>query len=59
MSKGSLIVNKRQETSVRGLYAAGDIVSGLNQICVAESQAAIAATAIHEKLNKTEGYQLI
>ncbi|MBA2710523.1 MAG: NAD(P)/FAD-dependent oxidoreductase [Tatlockia sp.] len=59
LSKGLIVVNKKQETSVPGLYAAGDIVSGLNQICVAESQAAIAATAIHDKLNKTKGYTLI
>jgi thioredoxin reductase (NADPH) len=48
--KGFLMVNKDFQTSVKGLYAAGDIVSGLSQICVAESQAAIAATAIHNRL---------
>ncbi|SNS87210.1 hypothetical protein SAMN06265795_10856 [Noviherbaspirillum humi] len=37
-------------TSVPGLYAAGDVVSGLNQIAVATGQAAIAATAIHNSL---------
>src|SRR5690606_833014 len=31
------------ETSIPGLYAAGDVVSGLNQISVAAGQAAIAA----------------
>ena len=36
--------------SVPGLYVAGDVVEGLNQIAVAESQAAIAATAIHNRL---------
>lgn len=45
-----LITNAHQETSVEGLYAAGDVVKGLNQICVASSQAAIAATAIFKKL---------
>ncbi|WED44243.1 NAD(P)/FAD-dependent oxidoreductase [Legionella cardiaca] len=49
--KGELVVNKKQETSILGVYAAGDIVSGLNQICVATSQAAIAATAIHRRLS--------
>nr|WP_256597222.1 FAD-dependent oxidoreductase [Legionella hackeliae] len=47
--KGSLVVDNHQQTSVEGLYAVGDIVSWLNQLCVAESQAAIAATAIHNR----------
>lgn len=47
---GALLVNAHQETSVAGLYAAGDIVRGLNQIVVAAAEAAIAATDIHNKL---------
>ena len=47
-----LIVSDHQETSVRGLFAAGDLVRGLNQICVANGEAAIAATAIHNRLPK-------
>jgi thioredoxin reductase (NADPH) len=47
---GRLWVGEHQETSVAGLYAAGDIVRGLNQISVAEGEAAIAATAIHNRL---------
>jgi thioredoxin reductase (NADPH) len=35
---------------VPGLYAIGDVVSGLNQISVAVGQAAIAATAAHNHL---------
>jgi thioredoxin reductase (NADPH) len=35
---------------VPGLYAAGDVVAGLNQIAVAAGQAAIATTAIHNGL---------
>jgi thioredoxin reductase (NADPH) len=46
---GNLIVDQHQATSVPGLYAAGDVVSGLNQISVAAGQAAIAATAIHNR----------
>jgi hypothetical protein len=34
----------------RSLYAAGDIVSGLNQIAVSVGQAAIAATAVSNHL---------
>ena len=47
---GCLTVDGHQQTSVEGLYAAGDIVAGLNQITVAMGQAAIAATAIHNRL---------
>ena len=47
---GRLYVSEHQETSVRGFYAAGDLVRGLNQISVANGEAAIAATAIHNVL---------
>jgi thioredoxin reductase (NADPH) len=47
---GELIVDRQQQTSVDGLYASGDIVSALNQISVAVGHAAIAATAIHNRL---------
>ncbi len=46
---GALIVDAHNETSVSGLYAAGDTVSGLNQIVVAMGHAAVAATAIHNR----------
>jgi thioredoxin reductase (NADPH) len=48
---GELVVDSHQQTSVDGLYAAGDVVQGLNQIAVALGHAAIAATAIHNRLN--------
>jgi thioredoxin reductase (NADPH) len=48
--EGNLIVDAYQMTSVPGLYAAGDVVRGLNQIAVATGEAAIAATAIHKRL---------
>ena len=47
---GRLVTGEHQETSVDGLYAAGDVVRGLNQISVAEGEAAIAATSIHNRL---------
>lgn len=47
---GELIVDDRLQTSIDGLYAIGDIVSALNQISVAVGHAAIAATAIHNRL---------
>jgi thioredoxin reductase (NADPH) len=42
--------DKHQRTSIKHLYAAGDIVNTLNQISVASGEAAIAATAIHQSL---------
>ena len=47
---GRLVVTEHQRTSIPGLYAAGDVVRGLNQISVADGEAAIAATAIHNYL---------
>jgi len=47
---GEIEVDRRQMTSVPGLYAIGDIVSGLNQISVAVGQAAVAAACIHNAL---------
>jgi thioredoxin reductase (NADPH) len=47
---GRLIVDEHQETSVPGLYAAGDVVRGLNQISTAEGEGAIAATDVHNRL---------
>jgi thioredoxin reductase (NADPH) len=40
-------VDARQQTSVCGLYAAGGVVEGLDQVVVAMGQAATAATHIH------------
>jgi thioredoxin reductase (NADPH) len=47
---GLLEVDGRQRTSIEGLYAAGDVVSDLHQLSVAEGHAAVAATAIHNSL---------
>ena len=51
---GRLVLGDRQETSVPGCFAAGDIVQGLNQISVAMGQAAVAACAIHNRLRARE-----
>lgn len=45
-----LAVDEHQQTSVTGLYAAGDVVHALNQMSVGTAHAATAATAIHNKL---------
>lgn len=47
---GDIYVDAHQQTSVPGLYAAGDVVAALNQLSVAVGHAAIAATAIHNAL---------
>jgi thioredoxin reductase (NADPH) len=49
---GRLVVTAHQETSVPGLYAAGDVVRGLNQISTAEGEGAIAATDVHNGLKR-------
>ena len=53
---GCMVVDAHQATSVPGLYAAGDVVRGLNQIAVAGAEAAIAATAIHNALREADGW---
>ena len=52
---GRLEVDLHQKTSVPGLYAAGDVVRGLNQIAVATAEAAVAATDIHNTLRQQDG----
>lgn len=52
---GRLEVDDHGHTSVTGLYAAGDVVRGLNQIAVATAEAAIAATDIHNHLRTRDG----
>jgi len=47
---GALLVDRHQQTTVAGLYAAGDVVHGLSQVNVAAGEAAIAATAINASL---------
>lgn len=47
-----LVVNPHMQTGIEGLYAAGDMTNHLSQITVATGQAAIAATAIHNRLNR-------
>lgn len=49
---GAFIVDEHNQTNVAGVYAAGDVVRGLNQIVVGMGHAAIAATAIHNHLRK-------
>jgi thioredoxin reductase (NADPH) len=48
--EGCISVDSRQRTNVRGLYAAGDVVIGLDQISHAMGQAGVAATTIRNDL---------
>ena len=47
---GGVLVDDHSQTSVRGLYAIGDVTMGLKQMSVAIGQAAQAATAVHNSL---------
>ncbi len=47
---GSIIVDAHQRTSVAGLYAAGDVVLGLDQISNAMGAGGVAATTIRNDL---------
>jgi thioredoxin reductase (NADPH) len=48
--RGNIVVDSHCATDVPGLYAAGDVVSALDQMAVATGHAAIAATSIHNRL---------
>lgn len=49
---GCLIVDDHQRTSVPGLYAAGDVVLGLDQISYSMGEGGVAATAIRNDLSQ-------
>ena len=55
LDSGCVKVDAKQETSLPGVYAAGDVVRGLDQISVAVGEAAVAATAIHNSLREEDG----
>ena len=49
-AQGGLCIDAHAQTSVDGLYAAGDVVCGLDQLVVGMGHAALAATHIHNRL---------
>ena len=49
---GTIVVDDHQRTSVAGVYAAGDIVLGLDQISHAMGEGGVAATTIRNDLAK-------
>lgn len=48
--EGCLVVDDHQRTSIAGLYAAGDVVKGLDQISHAMGEGGVAATTIRNDL---------
>jgi len=50
--KGCITIDDHQRTSVPGLYAAGDVVIGLDQIAHAMGEGGVAATTIRNDLAK-------
>jgi thioredoxin reductase (NADPH) len=54
-SEGYVVTDCRQETSIPGIYAAGDLVSNINQISVAFGQAAVSAVELHNAIGDEEG----
>jgi thioredoxin reductase (NADPH) len=55
---GRIFTGSHQRTSLDDCYAAGDVVTGLNQIGVAMAQAEIAAVDIHNRLRASEGFKI-
>jgi thioredoxin reductase (NADPH) len=47
---GYVVSDRHQQTTVDGLFVAGDVARGLNQISVAIGEAVIAASAMHLRL---------
>jgi len=52
--EGNIVVDAHCRSSISGLYAAGDVVSALDQIAVAFGHGAIAATAVHNALRSDD-----
>ncbi|MCB2378504.1 NAD(P)/FAD-dependent oxidoreductase [Hymenobacter sp. BT635] len=53
-SKGAIWINKHSQTSISGLYAAGDITPGPQKALLAAAEGTEAAIAIHETLTREE-----
>ncbi len=53
---GYIVTDRQQRTSIKGVYAAGDITGGLRQVITACAEGAIAALASTEALGKKYPY---
>ena len=51
-NKGCVMTDAHQRSSTDGLFIAGDVARSLDQISVAMGEAAIAATAIHNRIRE-------
>ncbi|KYK29696.1 thioredoxin reductase [Thermoplasmatales archaeon SG8-52-1] len=54
--RGFIIVDKKQRTNIKGVFAAGDITGGLRQVVTACAEGAIAALSSTEVLGKQYPY---
>jgi len=55
IDEGYISVNKKQETNINGIYAAGDVTNNpLKQVVTACAEGAIAANSVYEKIGKGE-----
>jgi len=53
LEDGHIIVNKKQETNIKGIFAAGDITNNfVKQVITAAAEGAIAAISAYEELSK-------
>lgn len=57
-AEGCVLTDAHQALARPGLYAAGDVVDGLDQISVAMGHGAVAATQTHNYLRKLDGHVL-
>jgi thioredoxin reductase len=52
-NEGCLVVDARQETSIKGLFAAGDVTTNSNkfkQTIMSAAEGCLAADSIHEEI---------
>lgn len=55
LEEGYIVVNKKQETNIKGVFAAGDITNNyVKQVITATAEGAIAAISAYEELSKNE-----
>lgn len=50
--RGEVIVNRRQETNVPGVFAAGDVTGGVMRLSAAIGEGVVAALSVYEYLKK-------
>ena len=54
--RGYIITDKQQQTNVKGVYAAGDITGGLQQVITACAEGAVASLSSTKVLGKQYPY---